>query len=158
MSSAPHRIAASAVLDAPATLVYDTIANYREHHPRILPPRAFGALEVERGGTGAGTTIRFEMRVLGTRRIVRGEVAEPEPGRILTETYPESGTVTTFVVTPRGGGRSEVEIITEMPATGGLRGRIERWIARRILPPVYREELARLETYARERARAVPRA
>ena len=44
----------------------------------------------------AGTEIRFGMRVFGSMRTARGIVSEPQPGRVLVESYPETGDVTTF--------------------------------------------------------------
>ena len=44
------RIAQSALLDIPAATAYGLIADYRNGHPRILPPRVFPGLDVESGG------------------------------------------------------------------------------------------------------------
>src|SRR5947208_3454415 len=114
MSTTPA-IHASRTIPAPARRVYDVIADYNVGHPSILPRPPFGALNVEAGGVGAGTTIRFEMRMLGKTRVTRGEITEPEPGRVLVETYPDSGMVTTFLVQPRGAAECEVTISTEIP-------------------------------------------
>jgi hypothetical protein len=59
------RAAESLEIPAPSQVVYDIIADYREGHPRILPPEYFGRLEVDVGGRGAGTKIRFEMKAFG---------------------------------------------------------------------------------------------
>src|SRR5262249_37362571 len=110
---------ASAVIDAPATAAYGILTDYRHGHPRILPPRYFSGLEVERGGTGAGTVIHFRMHALGATRTLRAEISEPEPGRTLVETYLGSGEVTTFTVEPlEGGGRCRVTILTEWTSRG----------------------------------------
>jgi hypothetical protein len=136
----------SRMLDAPAPAVYATLADYRERHPRILP-RAFRNLVVERGGTGEGTIIRFEMKLGGTH-YARAQILEPEPGRVLAEQIlDERGTLTTFTVDPVGE-QCNVTIRTEWNATG-LRGRIEQWLAPRTLESVYREQLANLERVAR---------
>ena len=56
---------------------------------------------MEQGGIGAGTVIRFQMSALGQKRTLRAEITEPEPGRVLVETYLDSnGAVTTFTVDP----------------------------------------------------------
>lgn len=44
------RVKASAVIAAPAPVVYSIIADYRHGHPSILPPRYFDNLEVLAGG------------------------------------------------------------------------------------------------------------
>jgi len=144
-----HRVAESARVDAPAATVYGIIADYRNGHPRIIPPAYFRDLQVKRGGIGAGTIIRFEMRVLGQTRSVRGTVTEPEPGRVLVESYPESDTVTSFTVDPdRGGGGCVVTIETTLPVHAGLLGAIERRLVTRLLRRIYREELALLGAVA----------
>jgi hypothetical protein len=40
----------SAIIHAPAARVYGIIADYRVHHPRIVPPEYFRTVEVEAGG------------------------------------------------------------------------------------------------------------
>jgi hypothetical protein len=85
---------------------------------------------------------------MGAGNRLRIEVLEPEPGRVLVERYFDSGNVTTFTVEPRDEGRRcHVTIATALGGQG-LRGAVERMISRRILPPVFAEELARLEAYA----------
>ncbi len=71
-------------MDAPADRVYAIIADYRNGHPHILP-KQFRNLTVEQGGVGAGTIIRFEVRVFGQTQHFRAVVSEPEPGRVLVE-------------------------------------------------------------------------
>ena len=138
------RVSSSASISSPARSVYALIADYRGGHPRILPPRYFPRLEVESGGTGAGTVIRFEVRLLGSTRTVRAEVSEPKPGEVLVETDLATGVRTRFVVLPRAGGReSLVTIETEWEASG-LRGWVERLTAPPLLRRVYAAELAQL--------------
>src|SRR5579885_1306861 len=99
-----HTVAATAVIDAPAPAAYAVIADYRDGHPHILPRPPFVSLDVEEGGVGAGTVIRFRMRMLGTTREMRATVTEPEPGRVLVESDAAGDVVTTFTVDPVGGG------------------------------------------------------
>src|SRR5690348_7088206 len=80
---AQHTISAAAEIPAPADLVYAIIADYRDGHPQILPKPPFAALVVDQGGIGAGTTIRFQMRLLGLTRAFRATIAEPAPGHTL---------------------------------------------------------------------------
>src|SRR5262249_18853568 len=122
-----HRVSAEAVVDTPPGLAYAVIADYRDGHLRIIPRPPFVSLEVEQGGTGAGTVIRFQMRVFGRVRTFRAAITELEPGRLLVETDLDSGTVTTFAVVPVEDGRkSRVTITTDIETRGGLLGRLER--------------------------------
>jgi polyketide cyclase/dehydrase/lipid transport protein len=140
------RASKSALISAPSRTVYSLIADYRNGHPRMLPRRYFPRLEVERGGLGAGTIIRFEVKLLGTTRRIRAEISEPTPGEELVETDLATGARTSFIVTSRGGGhQSEVTIKTEWEAKG-LRGWLERMTAPPLLRRIYAEELAQLGT------------
>ena len=110
----------------------------------MLPRRYFPRLEVERGGSGAGTIIRFEVKLLGSTRRVRAEISEPKPGEELVETDMATGARTTFIVVSRTGGReSEVTIKTEWEAKG-LRGWLERMMAPSLLRRIFAAELAQL--------------
>lgn len=139
-------VTASGTVGAPAADVYRYIADYRQHHPRFLPP-AFSDFRVEQGGVGAGTVVSFRVTAGGSTRAHRDVVAEPEPGRVLTESN-DAGKLTTFTVTPAGGG-SQVKIETRWP-TAGLRGLVERLLAPRLLRAIFVDELARLDRYARQ--------
>ena len=88
-------VSAERAVAAPADSVYQFVADMREHHPRFLPP-AFSDFQVESGGVGAGTITRFRVRAGGRTREFRMRVAEPEPGRVLTESDTGSSLV------PRG--------------------------------------------------------
>jgi hypothetical protein len=150
-----HQVRAEAVVDAPAERAYAVIADYRDGHPRIIPRPPFVSLDVEQGGTGAGTVIRFRMRVFGRIRTFRAAISEPEPGRVLAETDLDTGVVTTFAVVPVEDGRkSRVIITTDRATRGGLLGRLERFLLTGLLRPVYQRELERLGVVARERARS----
>ena len=144
------RIVASAegTVDAPAETVYRYIADMREHHPRFLPP-AFSDFRVESGGVGAGTITRFKVTAGGRTREFRTKVAEPEPGRVLTESDTNSSSVTTFTVSPQGVA-SLVRISTSWDGAGGIGGVFERMFAPRVMRAIYADELNRLDAYARE--------
>jgi hypothetical protein len=45
-------VSVSAIIHAPAARVYDILADYRQHHPRIVPPEYFRKIEVVEGGVG----------------------------------------------------------------------------------------------------------
>ncbi len=136
-------------MNAPADKVYGYIADMREHHPRFLPP-AFSDFRVESGGVGAGTVTRYKLTAGGRTREYRMSVAEPEPGRVLTESDTGSSMVTTFTVTPEGGA-SRVEISSTWQGAGGIGGFFERTFAPRAVRSLYEDELTRLDAYARER-------
>ena len=145
-------VEAAARVEAPADVVYGIIADYRKGHPQILPKQYFEWLEVEQGGRGEGTVIRFQMRVLGQTRVLRAVVTEPEPGRVLVETDTSGGgPVTTFVVEPEGP-RSRVTFRTELASSGGPLGVLERFVLRRVLRRVYARELEQLGRVAVERS------
>lgn len=149
-------IKASAVVPAPASTAYALISDYHEGHPSILPPQYFENLVVDAGGQGAGTRIHFTMKGLGTRTLMRGEVTEPEPGRVLVESYPETGTATRFVVDPIDAGTCRVTFETEYQARG-LRGVIEALLVPRFLAKVYAAELKQLAAHAVARTRSATR-
>ena len=139
---------AEATVDAQADTVYSYLADMRDHHPRFLPP-SFSDFQVESGGVGAGTVTRFKLTAGGRTREYRMQVAEPEPGRVLTESDMNSSAVTTFTVSPRGG-TSLVRISTAWDGAGGIGGLFERMFAPRVLRAIYADELKRLDAYARE--------
>ena len=149
---ATNQFSASALIQAPAQDVYSIIADYHHGHPQILPKPPFVSLEVEAGGTGAGTVIRVAMRVLGRLQTFGAVISEPEPGRVLVETN-DTGYVTTFTVEPRTEGQQAyVTIATEMTKSAGLLGMLERWFVAWLLRPVYVKELGQLATVAAKRS------
>ena len=146
------RVEASAErqMEASATNVYGYIADMVEHHPRFLPD-AFSGFQVESGGIGAGTVIRFNLTAGGRTRAYHNVVDEPEPGRVLRESDTNSSAVTTFTVDPSGSGCT-VRISTSWEGAAGVGGFFERLFAPRVMQRIYADELERLNTYARERA------
>ena len=143
-------------IPAPPREVYAIIADYTDGHPHILPSAYFRNIEVEKGGVGAGTRIRFDMTVLGTTRTIRAEIEEPKPGRVLVERDVDGKSVTTFTINPaREGRESDVTIKTELTVRGGILGIVERMASKAFLARVYREELARLAAYAASGAGAL---
>jgi uncharacterized protein YndB with AHSA1/START domain len=152
------RIAVSAerTIKAPAATVYGYIADEREHHPRFLPP-AFSDLQVEQGGVGAGTIMRFRLTAGGRTRHYRVQVDEPEPGRVLTESDTESSMVTKFTVTPQDSA-SLVRIESSWDGASGVGGFFERIFAPRAVRGLLSDELTRLDAYARGQQEAGPAA
>jgi Polyketide cyclase / dehydrase and lipid transport len=141
-------VSAEGAVDAPAETVYGYIADMREHHPRFLSP-AFSDFQVESGGVGAGTVIRYKLTAGGRTREFRTTVAEPEPGKILTESDTRSSSVTTFTVSPQGAA-SLVQISSAWDGAGGIGSVFERMFAPRVLRAILADELKRLDAYARE--------
>jgi hypothetical protein len=155
MSSGPgtFSVSSSRRIDAAPELLYGIIADYVTGHPQIIPPRYFRDLTVLKGGYGAGTEIAVTMIALGRETRFSAAVTEPIPGRVLVETAPAEGVVTSFRVEPgESGTGSDVTIQTELKARSGLGGSVERMVVSFALRRIYREELRRLETVARERA------
>jgi hypothetical protein len=141
-------VSAEATVAASADVVYGYLADMRDHHPHFLPP-AFSDFRVESGGVGAGTMTRFKLTAGGRTRDYQMKVAEPEPGRVLTESDMNSTAVTTFTVSPQGDA-SLVQISTAWDGAGGIGGFFERMFAPRVLRAIYADELRRLDAYARE--------
>jgi hypothetical protein len=142
-----YQLSVSRRIPAAPERCYSIIADYRRGHPHILPERFFTGLEVERGGVGAGTVIRFGVTLFGRVQHFRAEIAEPRPGRELTETNLGTGEVTTFLVEPAEAG-CEVTISTVAPRPAGVAGWLQGWLSARFLSGVYRLELERLEAAA----------
>jgi hypothetical protein len=145
-----YTITATKRIAAPADRLYEIIADYRDGHPQILPTKYFKSLEVESGGRGAGTIIRFEMRVLGRTQTFRSAILEPRPGRELVEKSLSSQTVTSFEIIPQGDGQlSDVLIRTEGTARNGIAGVLESVLSRVLLRKIYAIQLSRLAEIAR---------
>lgn len=145
-------VSADRMVQAPADVVYGYVAGLKEHRPRYLAS-AFSDYVVESGGVGAGTVVRFTITAGGRNRAYEMHVAEPEPGRVLTESDAGSTLVTTFTVIPHDA-VSRVRITTTWQGAGGVGGIFERLFAPKVLRRVYAEELDRLDAYAREQQQA----
>ncbi len=146
------RVGAEGLVGAPADLVYRLLADFRNHHYRFLPP-AFTDFRVEEGGVGDGTVSSFRINAGGRSRAYRTRVSEPEPGRVLQEKDELSSAVTTFTVEPEESDRCRVRIETVWQGARGIGGFFERLFAPRVVARLYRDELARLDAYAREQQR-----
>ena len=140
------RFAVEQRMDAPADVVYHCLIDYREHHrPGGFLPPAFSDQDIERGGVGDGTELRYDVTVGGRRREVRASVREAIVGREIVESA--SGIETTMTVEPLDDG-ARVRFETEIDEPG-VTGFVNRLFAARLLVPIYRDELRRLEGYAR---------
>jgi uncharacterized protein YndB with AHSA1/START domain len=148
---APIDLSSERTIAAPAETVYGYIADMREHHPNFLPPN-FSEFTVESGGTGAGTVIRFALTAGGRTRRFHSVIAEPEPGRVLTESDLDSSAVTTFTVTPADEQSCRVRIGCRWDGASGIGGFFERTFAPRAMRGILTDELNRLDDYARAQA------
>jgi hypothetical protein len=138
-------ISASAIVQAAPQHVYGIIADYRNGHPHIIPPKYFRNLVVEEGGVGAGTKIRFEMVMFGKAQQAQSVITEPQPGRVLVESTTDGLAVTSFIVDPIDSGKAaNVTISTEMKSMGFIGNALIKFLFKRI----YRDELALLAAYA----------
>lgn len=150
------QVTAERTMEAAPERIYGFVADYREHHPRFLP-EAFSDLQVESGGVGEGTVLRFTLNAGGRSRAYRMAVGEPEPGRVLEERDTGSSLVTTWTVFPQGAG-CRVKIESSWDGAGGIGGFFERIFAPATLRRLYRDELSRLAAYAAEQAAQGPSA
>lgn len=142
----PRIVSASKIIDAPADMLYRIIADYQNTHASILPKSYFSSLEVEQGGYGEGTIIRFQMRVLGQTQTFRALITEPDPGCTLLETDLESNTSTSFTVWSLGNkDQARVTIMTVLKN----RSFVEGLFAKILLTNVYRQELELLSKRAK---------
>lgn len=146
------RVFAEGAVGAPAEVAYRCIADYVHHHPSILPAN-FSDLRVEEGGYGAGTVFTIKSTAAGRTRNFHMDVTEPHPGRVLVESDRLSSIKTVFTVEPRGQS-SLVSFETTWSSAPGIGGFFERTFAPLVLKRVYREELIRLDAYARGLSRA----
>ncbi len=147
-------ISASALIPASAKEIYAVLADYRTGHPAILPPGNLYNLQVEAGGYGAGTIIRFCSKVLGNERSFRQIVSEPEPGRVIVEKDIQGPVSTTFTITPIGTGeQAQVSITTRLNLEPGLQGLVARLLLPRGLKRIYQKELRQLASYVRNQSR-----
>lgn len=145
-------VSASKIIDAPADALYRIIADYQSGHPRILPKSYFPYLEVEKGGYGEGTIIRFQMRLLGLPQNFRSLITEPDPGCTLLETDLDSHTSTSFTVWSLGNrDHARVTIMTVLTRLGLIEG----FFAKLFLTKVYRQELELLAKFATRSSESV---
>jgi hypothetical protein len=145
---AKHAVSASRFIGATPQKVYTILADYRQHHPRIVPPEWFKKLEVEEGGIGTGTKTCLELQILGSKRVVHHVVSEPEPGRVLVESDVDGSSTTTFYVDPTQGDGTRLTITTEIETRTGILGVIERALMSWALGRIYRKELELIASYA----------
>jgi hypothetical protein len=148
----PQIATATRIVDAPAEVIYNIIAEYRNGHPLILPKEYFLSLDVQEGGFGAGTIVNFTMRILGQTQSFDSIITEPEPGRLLVETDIKSQIPTSFHVLPIGNDhQSRGTIATELKGQNVVEGFVAKWM----LQKIYRQELDLIAGQAGKQVAAV---
>ena len=138
------RVADSAVIDAPADVVYGIFQDYNEAHPAILPEPWFQELKVLEGGVGEGTKIWVQMSIMGQTRELTLDITEPEPGRVLEEFDPEQEITTRFIIDPI----SETQCKATIETVGDVNF-LEKLVLPRLLKGIYSAEFAKLQTYVK---------
>lgn len=139
---------AAALVPASADRIYAVLRDYRSAHAHILPTPPFSGIEVEQGGTGAGTIFRTTVRSLGSEQQYRMAVTEPQPGRVLVESDLHTDLVTTFTITPtEDPTHTQVQIATRWAAKAGLAGWVDSWLTPVVMHLIYRKELRQLAAY-----------
>lgn len=137
-----------AVIDAPARDVYAVLADYVRHHSHIMPSM-FAGLEVESGGVGAGTVFHITLQGPGKDKRLHMRVDEPEPGRVLTETDLDSGSVTTFTLSKADGDAPTVRIGSEWEPRTGIAGILDRLVQPSATRSILRKQLGTFQAYMR---------
>jgi len=145
-------VVAEGSIGAPTELVYTLISDFNQHHQKFLPP-SFEDFKVEEGGVGAGTIFSFTSHAARRMRHFRMRVDEPEPGRVMTESDLTSSMVTTWTLTPQGR-HTILKIETRWKGAGGIKGLFEGLFAPPAMRRIYKDELQRLDRYAREQVAA----
>jgi polyketide cyclase/dehydrase/lipid transport protein len=141
---------AERTIAAPADELFTYVADFRTHHPRILPP-AFQDFTVVSGGVGLGTVTSSRFTLGGTTETIRTRVSRVEAGRLIEEVVETRPMTTTFRFLP-GGNLTTVRIETTWEPRRGVRGLLERVFAPRMLSRVYADELGLLDQYAASQA------
>jgi len=137
-----------ATIDARSSAVYEVLADYRTHHPRIMPPSMFSDLEVESGGVGDGTVFHITLHVPGKDKTLHMRVGEPDPGHVLTETDLDTGEVTVFEVTSaNGGSKTTARMSSSWKPKRGVAGWFDRFMTPPMLRRAYRKQLSQLDRY-----------
>ena len=142
-------VEATGIVSGEPEAVYNTLRDYHEGHPAILPKPAFVGLTVEKGGQGAGTEMLVHMNVMGRTQTARHRVSEPEPGRVLVESDMDRDLVTTFTLEPVDG-KTRVTISTDFAPKSGLEGLFEKLMGPPMLRRIYKQELRNLDAYMQQ--------
>jgi hypothetical protein len=78
------RVETERTVAADPSEVFGLVSDYAEGRPRYLPPNYEG-YEVEEGGRGAGTTVRYVLHAARRERPYRMQVTQPDAGLTVVE-------------------------------------------------------------------------
>jgi hypothetical protein len=137
---------ATALIHAAPQVVYATLADYINGHPRIVPPQYFTGIEVVKGGIGAGTEIKVGMKAGGVKTTLYLIVTEPQPGYILQETDKNGQFYTHFILEPHGE-YTQLTILTVWKQKKGLGGIIEKYLNQKFGYKIFSLELQCIDSY-----------
>ena len=151
-------ISITRIIDAPPSLVYKIISDYKKYHNLILPKKYYKSLIVETGASNSSITVTYQMRVRSLFYLFMGRwkkhevlIDETEPGKILQEISINDETVKTFIVSSESNGQvSKVTILSQINTSDGWWGSFQRFHAERLYLPVFEEELKQLSLVAVE--------
>lgn len=132
------------IIPAPPEKVYESLIDFQNARPSILTSN-FVDYNVEQGGVGEGTIIRYDLKAGGRKRPYRMHIIETLKGGILTERDSNSSLVTMWTLTPVNYGQlTQVRLVSEWEGAGGIGGFFERTFAPSGLRGIYNEMLSRL--------------
>lgn len=142
------QVSASAEREIAATPedVYAFLRDYRDQRPRILPSN-YVDYQVEEGGVGAGTVVRYRLQAGRRERQYRMQVTEVR-SHTLTETDTDSSLVTDWTLHPAGG-KTRVRVESRWQGASGIGGFFERRFAPAGLRRIFDDMLARLDAALR---------
>ncbi len=132
------------VVNAQPAKVYDVIKDYKEKRPLFLTPN-FLDYQVEQGGNGDGTVVRYRLHAARRERPYHIQVNEAVKGQVIQERDTNSSLVTTWTVSPlESGQQSRVSVATEWEGGQGVGGFFERTFAPLGLHRIYDQMLDQL--------------
>jgi hypothetical protein len=132
------------VVNAKPEEVFDVIKDYKEKRPLFLTSN-FLDYQVEKGGKGDGTVVRYRLQAAKRERPYRMQVNELVKGQAIQERDTNSSLVTTWMVSPLEGGRqSKVSVVTDWEGGKGVGGFFERTFAPLGLSRIYDHMLDQL--------------
>jgi hypothetical protein len=137
-------VTAERTLAASPDQVLGALSDYTGVRSRMLTEH-FSEYEVRDGGQGEGTVVHWKLAATSKRvRDCLFTVSAPAGDR-LVERDANSSMVTTWTVTPSGGG-ARVQVTTTWDGAGGIGGFFERTFAPKGLQRIYDAQLAKLES------------
>lgn len=142
------RAEVESLIEARSGAVYEVLADYTTHHPEIMPAPLFSRIQVESGGIGEGTIFHITLRIAGREQRMHMRVAEPEPGRVLTETNLDTGAVTEFSLSSvNGDSPTLIRISSEWETADGVRGLFDKTATPILTRWILRKQLRKLNRY-----------